>query len=263
MISDTVAVNGTRTSYRRHGRGPALVLVHGLQVGQELFDNLVGHLAGDWTVITYDQRDRGGTTNPAEPYTVDDLADDLAALLGALGLSRAHVLGTSYGGMVAQTFALRHPALLDRLVLAATGRHPLAPGRLPDEAGALLTGVAGGDPETARRLADRFAAPAAARSASIAAVTSGAHAADPAALARRFAAVAGFDTRGRLAAVEAETLVLHGRADPVVQAGDSLAMALELPRGTLLLLDGVGHTWENEAPARAAALIGAYLSAAR
>jgi hypothetical protein len=48
------------------------VLVNGLQVGQELFDTLAGHLAGDWTVITYDQRDQGDTTAPAGPYTADN-----------------------------------------------------------------------------------------------------------------------------------------------------------------------------------------------
>lgn len=102
-----VATNGGRTSYRLEGAGPPVVLVYGLQVGQELFDRLRRHLNSSFTVITYDQRDSGKSAFAADLYTIDDLADDLSVLITALGYESAHVLGTSYGGMVAQAFALR------------------------------------------------------------------------------------------------------------------------------------------------------------
>ena len=258
-----IDTNGGRTSFRATGSGPPLVLVHGMQVGQELFDDVRGHLEDAFTVITYDQRDRGGTWFPVDAYTAVDLADDLAALIRGLGYERAHVVGTSYGGMVAQMFAIGHPALLDRLILASTGQHPFGTGRLPRDAQDLLDDVQGGDESAGKALPGRFASAAAATSKSIAAVKDGTGASSPEALGRRLAAVRGFDTRGLLGTVTAPALVLHGRNDPVIRIEDSVAMALELSRGSLLLLDGVGHAWENEEPETAARLLTAFLGAAR
>lgn len=81
-------------------------------------------------VAHYDQRGLGQTTKPAGPYTMANYADDACALLDALGWSRAHIVGTSFGGMVAQHFAIRHPERLGRLVLNCTspgGLHPSFP----------------------------------------------------------------------------------------------------------------------------------------
>jgi len=258
-----IDTNGGRTSFRATGSGPPLVLVHGLQVGQVLFDDVRGHLEDAFTVITYDQRDRGGTRFPVDAYTAVDLAEDLAALIQGLAYERAHVVGTSYGGMVAQMFAIGHPALLDRLILASTGQHPFAPGRLPREAQDLLDDVAEGHGSAGKALPRRFASPTAAASTSIAAVRDGTGESSPEALARRLAAVRGFDTRGLLGTVTAPALVLHGRNDPVIRIEDSVAMALELPQGSLLMLDGVGHAWENEEPETASRLLTAFLGAAR
>ncbi|WP_314147172.1 alpha/beta hydrolase, partial [uncultured Leifsonia sp.] len=145
------------TSFRRDGAGPPLVLVHGLQIGQELFDALRGHPATRFTVITYDQRDRGATTFAPSRYTTDDLADDLAALIRALGHARAHVLGTSFGGMVAQAFALRHPELLNGLVLAATSQSPFRAERVAPPVAELLAALGRGDEERARAILARMA----------------------------------------------------------------------------------------------------------
>lgn len=68
----------------------------------------------------YDQRGLGQSDKPAGPYTMADYADDAAALARALGWPRCHVVGTSFGGMVALHLAVRHPSLVDRLVLACT-----------------------------------------------------------------------------------------------------------------------------------------------
>lgn len=239
------------------GTGPTLVLLHGLQVGKELFDALTPHLARDFTVLTYDQRDRGQTTAEPGEYGVDDLADDLAALLSSLGMGRVHVLGTSYGGMVAQAFALRHPEHLDHLVLAATSRHPFAGAGSPPGAQDLVDGIADGDAEAATGILARFATPGAATSPGIAATA--AAPVDASAVARRLRAVDGFDTRGSLRRIGAPTLVLHGLDDPVIDVREALAITEELPHGTLLVLDSAGHTWENDVPERAARMIAAYL----
>jgi 3-oxoadipate enol-lactonase len=244
------------TSFRAAGAGPPLVLVHGLQVGGELFDPLRAHLESSFTVITYDQRDRGATVFDPSAYTTDDLADDLAALIAALGFPRAHVLGTSFGGMVAQCFALRHRGLLNGLVLGATSHAPFRKERLTGPVAALVDALRRGDEADARALLHRMA-PAVER-ASASGVGLGSASNDG--LMRRFASTTAFDTRGRMREISAPTLVVHGRDDAAVPVEDALSMAGEIPRADALVLSGCGHTWESEQPARAAAAITAFLS---
>nr|BFE59617.1 alpha/beta hydrolase [Dactylosporangium thailandense] len=256
--ASVVATNGGHTSYQLDGAGPPVVLVHGLQVGQELFDTLRGHLLSSFTVITYDQRDRGKSAFAGDPYTIDDLADDLAELITALGYQRAHVLGTSYGGMVAQAFALRHPDRLDRLVLGATGQSPPDPDRLPENARALLVALETGDTTRAETLLRQMAPAVGRHDRRLDAGEVGA--AQGRALSRRFAATQGFDTRGRLGSVTARTLVVHGREDPAVRWEDVLAMTAEIPRASMFLIEGAGHAWENERAEFAAAMLAGFLA---
>ncbi len=265
------------TSFRIDGAGPPLVLVHGLQVGQELFDALRQHLTAAFTVITYDQRDRGETVFAPTAYTTDDLADDLAALLMALGLPRAHIVGTSFGGMVAQSFALRHPHLVDALVLGATSQAPFRPEVLSGPVADLLSALESGDDERARALLARLVptvptgptgpteptAPTAPTEPTEPTGPTGRVARSRAersdALARRFAATRGFDTRGRLGAIDARVLVVRGRDEAMVPMTDVLAMAEAIPRADVLMLADAGHAWESDQPARAAAAISAFL----
>lgn len=245
------------TSFRADGAGPPLILLHGLQVGQELFDGLRVHLRSSFTVISYDQRDRGDTVFDPSPYTTDDLADDLAALIVALGYARAHVLGTSFGGMVAQAFALRHPDLLGGLVLGATSQAPFRTERTAGPVADLLAALERGDEERARATLAHL----------VPAVTSAAppegtsvRADRGNGLMRRFDATRGFDTRGRLGEIAVRTLVIHGREDAAVPVDDALSMVDEIRRADALLLADCGHAWENEHPARAASAITAFLS---
>jgi 3-oxoadipate enol-lactonase len=104
-----------------HGTGPPVVLISG--TGGDLRGNPTrgrGPLERAFRVLMYDQRGLGRSSKPEGPYTMADYADDCAALMEATGLARANVLGISFGGMVAQHLALRHPERIDRLVLACT-----------------------------------------------------------------------------------------------------------------------------------------------
>ncbi|MGY4158407.1 pimeloyl-ACP methyl ester carboxylesterase [Bradyrhizobium sp. USDA 4461] len=120
--------NGVVTAYEKMGRGEPIVLLHGGEADHSMFDGLVPVLAADFTVIAYDQRDSGATTNPSLSYSLADLADDAAALITGLGYDRAQVFGTSLGGQIAQVLAARHPGRIDRLILSSTwkvNRSPL------------------------------------------------------------------------------------------------------------------------------------------
>lgn len=79
-----------------------------------------GLLPKHFDVVSYDQRGLGQSAKPDVPYTMADYADDAALMIGAMGWSKAHIVGVSFGGMVAQELVLRHPHLVDRLVLACT-----------------------------------------------------------------------------------------------------------------------------------------------
>ena len=75
-------------------------------------------------MVIFDNRDAGRSSRASDPYTIADMADDVAGLMDALDITRAHVLGLSMGGMIAQEFALRHAGRLDRLVLSGCGAAP-------------------------------------------------------------------------------------------------------------------------------------------
>jgi pimeloyl-ACP methyl ester carboxylesterase len=123
--SGTVQANGQELYYELHGQGPPLILVMGIGYDSSLWTLAqVPALSTQFQVILVDNRDAGRSSKARHPYSIADMADDLAGLLDALGIQRSHLLGLSMGGMIAQEFALRHADRLDRLVLTGTGAAP-------------------------------------------------------------------------------------------------------------------------------------------
>lgn len=116
-----VAVRDIRLYYERQGTGPKLLYINGtgadLRRKPNVFDSV---LATHFDILSYDQRGLGQTDRPDTPYTMADYAEDANALLDALGWEHCAVMGVSFGGMVAQEFAVRYPARVERLVLACT-----------------------------------------------------------------------------------------------------------------------------------------------
>jgi 3-oxoadipate enol-lactonase len=114
-------VRGIRIYHEIHGSGPRLLMITG--TGRDLrhkpspFDQPV---AKHFQTLSYDQRGLGQSDKPDVPYTMADYGEDAGALLDALGWTSCVVMGTSFGGMVAQEFALRHPSKVERLVLACS-----------------------------------------------------------------------------------------------------------------------------------------------
>lgn len=106
--------------YTEFGSGPALLLIHGALVGGDMFEPVLDRFSADHRVIVPDLRGHGRSRTLPGPYAPRDLAADLAALLGRLGVESAAVLGYSNGGTVAQQLALDWSHLCDRLVLACT-----------------------------------------------------------------------------------------------------------------------------------------------
>jgi 3-oxoadipate enol-lactonase len=107
--------------YERAGQGQPLLFISGsggdLRNKPNQFDS---PLARQFDLLCYDQRGLGQTAKPPGDYAMTDYADDAASLLDALNIERINTIGVSFGGMVAQEFALRHPDRLNALVLACT-----------------------------------------------------------------------------------------------------------------------------------------------
>ncbi len=114
-----VAVDGVEMEYEVRGKGEPVLLIHLSVVAEGLARPLFGQpeLAGRYQLIHYHRRGYGGSTRGSAPLTAAREAADAAALLGHLGLERAHVVGHSYGGMVALQLAVDCPRLVHSLAL--------------------------------------------------------------------------------------------------------------------------------------------------
>ena len=125
------AVNDIDVYFELHGEGPPVLNISGS--GNDLRDSPPGviPLNRAFEVLHYDQRGLGQTSRPDGTYTMADYADDAAALIASMGWTRCHVVGTSFGGMVALNLAARHPDLIDRLVLCCTSPGGEAPLGVP------------------------------------------------------------------------------------------------------------------------------------
>src|SRR5260221_13951464 len=118
----SIEANGALIAFKGTGEGPPLLLLHGAEADHSMFDAFGALLAPPFTVIPYDQRDSGATRNPPSPYGLDELAEDAAALIAALGYQRTNVFGPSLGGVIAQVLAAKHPTRVDPLVLSISFR---------------------------------------------------------------------------------------------------------------------------------------------
>lgn len=234
--------------FERAGHGPPLLFISGtgsdLRTKPNVFD---GPLPRQFDVIAFDQRGLGRTSKPDRPYSMAQYAGDAAALLAALAVPRALVLGVSFGGMVAQELAIRHPGRVAAMALACT-----SPG---GEGGASfplhqLTGMTRA--EIARHMIPisdtrRDAAWAEAHPNEFQALVELA-AADPYAeepdramgARRQLEARAAHDTWDRLGAIRCPVLIAGGRFDGIAKPEVQARMAQRIARAELKMFDG-GH----------------------
>jgi pimeloyl-ACP methyl ester carboxylesterase len=115
-------IGGGDIAYDLRGNGPALLLLHAFPLGMGMWDAQVEALAGRFRVVRFDARGFGGSPPGEGPLTMERIADDAAALLDHLGLSRAVVCGLSMGGYAALAMVRRHADRLRALVLCDTRR---------------------------------------------------------------------------------------------------------------------------------------------
>jgi pimeloyl-ACP methyl ester carboxylesterase len=112
--------NGINIDYRVEGRGDPLVLIMGFTGGRNLWMFQVPAFKKHYQVVTFDNRGVGKSDKPRGPYSARMMAEDTIALMDHVGIKKAHVLGFSMGGMIAQELAINYPERVAKLVLAAT-----------------------------------------------------------------------------------------------------------------------------------------------
>jgi len=117
-------VGANELFYEAHGEGDPLLLIMGLAADSTAWLFQVPELARHYRTIVFDNRGVGRSSKPRGPYTIHEMADDAAGLLDVIGIERAHVVGVSMGGMIAQELALRHPKRVRGLVLGCTFPEP-------------------------------------------------------------------------------------------------------------------------------------------
>ena len=116
----TLDVNGVTLAYREIGSGYPLVLINGFASTMDTWNPpVLAALAAHYRVIFFDNRGTGYSSASDEPFSIPLFASDTIALMNALGISRAHVLGLSMGALIAQELVLAKPGIVDRLILVA------------------------------------------------------------------------------------------------------------------------------------------------
>ena len=189
----------------------------------------------------------GGDLSSAS-YRLEDMADDTVGLLDALGLDRAHVVGASMGGMIAQTVALRHPSRVRSLTSIMSTPGPKIGSATQEAMAVLLAPPATNRAEAVQRTLDTYAVigspgyPLDEQALAETAGTAYDRAYDPTGVARQLLAIhASGDRTEALAGLTVPTLVVHGDADPLVQVAGGHATAAAVPGAELLVIEGMGH----------------------
>jgi pimeloyl-ACP methyl ester carboxylesterase len=237
--------------YEVHGQGEPLVLIMGLGCSGALWLYQVEEFARKYRVIVFDNRGVGRTDKPAIDYSIEMFADDTANLLRTLGLERAHILGMSMGGMIAQRLAINRPQMVDRLILACTFSQSTPYGDLMMELWRTMAEKAGMEtvsrmlllqsltprcflekPQVIARLEEIFAA----------------HPQPVDAYLRQNLACQNSSTTQELPQIGARTLVLVGDRDIQTPVGASRFISQSIPGSQQVVLPGCGHGFMWEVP---------------
>jgi 3-oxoadipate enol-lactonase len=262
-----VATNGgVRIAYDVRGAGPPVLLVQGLAYARWGWEPVVDLLAERFTVLQFDNRGVGESDVPAGPYSVADMAADAVAVLDAAGVERAHVVGASLGGMIAQEIAIGRPECVERLVLACTTPGGSRGFPMPAQTIRLLTESLVMPREKALRLfVENALAPESVRAHPELVERIMAHRlANPQSIPAwqaQAAAGATFDAASRVGGIAAPALVLQGDEDVVVDPRNAELLAELIPGARLERFEHAGHVFFWEQPERFVRLVTDFLEA--
>lgn len=256
-------IGALRVRYSVQGDGPALLLMNGIGAGLELLQRFRDALA-PMATIAFDVPGAGDSETPPWPWSMCRYAAFVADLLDHIGHRHVHVLGISWGGLLAQEFARRYPRRVGRLVLAATGAgwptfppHPRvarmllstrrysSPAYLEEVAATLYGGAIRQHPDLLHEHGmERLR-----------------HQPDPRGYAWQMLAAGLWTNVLRIGRIQQSTLVLAGDDDPIVNLANARMLARLIPGARLTVVEGGGHLFLVTAPATHAAVVRDFLRA--
>jgi pimeloyl-ACP methyl ester carboxylesterase len=262
IVNDQVEVGGRRVAFARAGAGEPLVLIHGAWSDSRTWRHQLEGLSDQFAVIAWDAPGFGRSADPPDSFRMPDYADVLAGFIAALGLDHPHVLGLSFGGALALELYRRHPTIPRSLILASA---------YAGWAGSLPPDVVRQRVERWVRESDDLAAHARdyvpefftgsadpADIAEVVAIMGDARASGMLAATRSMAEA---DLRDVLPRISVPVLLLYGDADrrsPIDIAND---LHRSIPTSTLVVLEGIGHLANVDAPDRFDAEVRRFLTA--
>jgi len=251
-------VNGIHMYYEVHGQGEPLVLIMGSFGSLEAWSLQIHAFQKHYKVIVFDNRGIGRTDKSPEPYSIATMADDTVGLMDHLGIDKAHVLGMSLGGPVAHDIAINYPQKVKKLILvcsiAGADRTHLHPDIIK------VLGIEEGRQEVDLRSIDfnkvmmatvslAFNDKSLRESLSVQA-ESWFKLFDMEGFVRQWEAVASYSALDSLHKIEAQTLVITGTEDRIVNPHSSEVIAGLIQNSRLVKVEGGSHAFFMEMPDR-------------
>jgi 3-oxoadipate enol-lactonase len=247
-----LSVNGIRVNYTIEGPegAPMITMSNSLASNLSMWEPQIPVLTPRYRVLRYDTRGHGGTDAPSGPYSLEDLTEDLRALLQALDIRRTHFIGLSMGGMIAQIMALQYPQMLQSIVLCDTMS------RVPTEAKSLWeerihTAETRGmetlvEPTVARWFTEPFRQRG---SPVLDQVRTMIRTTPPRGYAGCCHAIAALNLTDRLKEVTLPTLIIVGEDDPGTPVSASRTIQEQIKGSELVILQSAAHLSNLEQPA--------------
>jgi len=259
-----VKINDLEMYYEVHGNGFPIILISGYSGSSEGWDVLVprvSELSKHYKVITLDNRGTGRSSVPEGDYSIKTMGDDVAGLLDSIKIPRAHILGLSMGGMIAQELAINHPKKVKGLVLTCTTPGGSAFDAIP------------GQPEALEKLTWMFAPPPGMtpeavleeilklcyhreyfekNKARIMAFIPK-YPTPLSTFEKHYDAIMKSDIYNRLKTIRSKTLVIHGEDDILIMPEGARILAKQIPNAELKMFRQAGHSvleekWEEVEP---------------
>lgn len=248
-----VKLNDSSLYYEVYGKGTPLLLIGGLGSDSSSWSGVAGELSLIFKTIVFDNRGSGRSDIPHKKCTITAMADDVIKLLDFLKIKKAHIIGHSMGGYIAQELAINYPECINKLILVSTasisskrnnflfeefynqlkkegysrdwikGWIPwlFSPGLISNSA-FIDTFIKNAVEYPYIQKADGFKS--------------------------QIEAIALFDTRDKVADIKAEALILEGKDDVLITPREAEMLAKNIPKSTFKLLEGVAHSMHIENP---------------
>jgi 3-oxoadipate enol-lactonase len=252
--------NGIDINYEIEGDGPVVTFSHSLACNLSMWDEQARALKGRYRVLRFDTRGHGQSGAPAGAYTLEQLSDDLKALLDGLGIPATHFVGLSMGGMIGQVFALKHPAMVQSLVLCdTTSRYPAAAAPIWEDR-IKAVGAKGMEPMVAPTLERWFTAPFRARRRDLMERVGTMIRSTPApGYIGCCHAIPKINVTERLRDVRCPALVIVGEEDPGTPVEMARDIHAALPAAELAILSRASHLSNLEQPEEFNRVLGGFL----